>query len=201
MKENPMSDPYFFGYGSLVNSQTHVYPGTQPAILHGWRRAWVGSPARGVVLLTAIESQSDSIEGLAACVPGGDWNALDTREEGYARVWTPNVHIEGFEQPPHTSVYSVLPEHRVDKVDQVILLSYLDVVAQGFLRVFGAEGLQKFFDTTDGWDTPVLNDRNAPKYPRHQSLTKQERNMVDDHLAQVSAVVTSERELNRDHQF
>ena len=42
-----------------------------------------------------------------------------------------------------------------------------------------------FFDTTDGWDTPVLDDRAAPLYPRAQTLTRQERGLTDALLAQV----------------
>ncbi len=35
-----MSDPAFFGYGSLVNLRTHGYDDPRPATLHGWRRVW-----------------------------------------------------------------------------------------------------------------------------------------------------------------
>ena len=39
-----------------------------------------------------------------------------------------------------------------------------------------------FFSTTDNWDRPVLDDRNDPKYPRHQRLRKDETAMVNDLL-------------------
>ena len=65
-----------------------------------------------------------------------------------------------------------------------MLLSYLDVVVQGYLREFGEQGVQRFFDTTDGWDAPVLNDRADPVYPRHRTLNEQERALVDDMLAE-----------------
>jgi hypothetical protein len=63
------------------------------------------------------------------------------------------------------------------------------VVVQGFLHEFGEAGVAAFFDTTDGWDTPVLNDRAAPRYPRHKVLSAAETALVDDHLARLSARV------------
>ena len=56
---------------------------------------------------------------------------------------------------------------------------------QGYLRVHGEEGVGQFFDTTDGWDMPILDDRAAPLYPRHQVLTAAETALVDHHLAAV----------------
>ncbi|MCX8228278.1 MAG: gamma-glutamylcyclotransferase, partial [Sulfitobacter sp.] len=42
---------------------------------------------------------------------------------------------------------------------------------------------------THGWDTPVLNDRAAPQYPRHQALTQQEMSLVDNNLDRLAAQV------------
>lgn len=67
------------------------------------------------------------------------------------------VHHDGHKA--QTVVYQVRPEHVTNPKGHLILLSYLDVVVQEYLRVFGIDGLSHFFDTTDGWDTPVLNDR------------------------------------------
>jgi hypothetical protein len=68
-----------------------------------------------------------------------------------------------------------------------VLLSYLDVVVQGYVRAFGLAGVQHFFDTTDGWEAPILNDRTEPRYPRHQQLKPEERELVDMHLARIEA--------------
>lgn len=177
-----MNDPYFFGYGSLVNQSTHIYPNARRARLSGWRRAWVCTDAHDVALLTAVPASGHQIDGLIAAVPDADWNALDARESGYQRVSSDgNVNHEGAEvsQIAH---YAVSKTNMRDSGDLVILLSYLDVVVQGYLREFGADGVQAFFDTTDGWDTPILNDRAAPKYPRAQTLTQSETQLVDQHL-------------------
>ena len=64
-----------------------------------------------------------------------------------------------------------------------IALSYLDVVVQGYLAEFGEAGVARFFETTDGWDAPVLNDRDAPIYRRHRPSSAKERRLVSDHLS------------------
>ena len=186
-----MTPPYFFGYGSLVNRATHIYQDAHPAQLKGWRRAWVGSPARGVVLLTGVPAEGHEIDGLIAAVPGGDWAALDTREQGYARVPTGNAVTHPAPQSPEIAVYAVQDRDMTQGGGGVILLSYLDVVVQGFLQVFGQDGAKRFFETTDGWSTPILNDRADPIYPRHQKLSASETAVVDTHLARVSAQVKS----------
>ncbi|MFT6224241.1 MAG: hypothetical protein ACJA1F_002090 [Paracoccaceae bacterium] len=70
-----------------------------------------------------------------------------------------------------------------------ILRSYLDVVVQGYLQVFGEQGVVDFFATTRGWQAPVLDDRTAPVYPRHQLLSSSETALVDAHLSALAAQV------------
>jgi len=62
-------------------------------------------------------------------------------------------------------------------------LSYIDVVVQGFLEIFGEAGAERFFDSTAGWNAPVIDDRAAPLYARHRPLTDRQRGVVDAHLA------------------
>ncbi len=86
-----MADPFFFGYGSLVNSGTHAYPEFHPATLPGWRRAWRRAHGRAAAYVTVMRDPTSSIEGVIASVPGADWQALDAREAAYARVAVPDV--------------------------------------------------------------------------------------------------------------
>ena len=81
------------------------------------------------------------------------------------------------------AIYAI-PEgrHQAPTPESPILLSYLDVVIQGYLREFGEAGAVAFFETTDGWETPVRDDRTTPVYPRHKVLTASERGFVDDQL-------------------
>ncbi len=187
-----MSDPYFFGYGSLVNRATHGYGEARRARLGGWRREWRYTSHRAGPFLTAVPCALSEIEGLVAMVPGADWRALDLRESGYARLpLGAALHVEGALNAA-TQIYAVPAADAVSPAEkQPILLSYIVVGRQGYLREYGAEGVARFFATSDGWDAPVLNDRAAPLYPRHQPLTPAERALVDTHLAVLGARIVA----------
>lgn len=185
-----MSDPHFFGYGSLVNTATHIYPNAQKATLTGWRRAWVSTDARETVFLTAVPAEPrDQIQGLIAAVPNADWLALDTRETGYQRVPSEGNVSHDRQGINDISHYAVSQMDIRKAGSQMILLSYLDVVVQGYRQQFGTDGVAAFFDTTDGWDIPILNDREAPGYPRSQILSNAETALVDQHLARIAAQI------------
>jgi len=179
------TDPWFFGYGSLVNRETHEYGEAAPARLKGWRRVWRNTLLRPVAYLTVVPDPGSEIDGLIAAVPSADWAALDLRERAYARQ--PAHHQISHDLPhmPHIALYAI-PEgrHGTAKAACPVLLSYIDVVVQGYLREFGEAGVRRFFDTTHGWDAPVLDDRAAPRYPRHRILSRDEQALVDDHLAE-----------------
>ncbi len=179
-----MSDAFFFSYGSLVNRATHAYTDAHPATARGWRRVWRHTPVRPMAFLTVHRAPGSHIRGLMAAVPGDDWRTLDAREEAYDRLRAQDQIDHHLPHRPDVALY-VIPEgkHGTPSQKQPILLSYLDVVVQGFLREYGADGVRDFFDTTDGWDAPVLDDRAAPRYPRHQNLSRPELRMVDEALA------------------
>ena len=178
-----MSEPFFFGYGSLVNRATHIYTPAYRARLTGWRRAWKHTVGRVTPYLTGMRDPDSAIDGLVAHVPGGDWAALDLREEGYDRHAIPSGLTVEADVPMAAQVYAV-PVLTIEVQDDPapILMSYLDVVVQGYLREFGEAGAHDFFATTDGWETPVLDDRSAPRYPRAQVLTSGETAFVDAKL-------------------
>jgi hypothetical protein len=179
-----MSDPAFFGYGSLVNLATHQYTDPRPATLRGWRRVWQRTNLRKVAYLSVQPDKAGTLLGVVAQVPDADWAALDLREAAYHRHdITDDLIHEGPKAP--TAVYQVRPECCAAADDQPILLSYLDVVVQGYLQLYGTAGVAHFFETTVGWDAQVLDDRADPIYPRHQRLSPMERDLVDQHLAAV----------------
>lgn len=180
---------YFFGYGSLVNRRTHDYPDARPAKLEGWRRNWRLTQHGPEVLLSARPVAGTSIDGLIALVPGRDWAALDLRETGYRRHRVSDRLAHALPVAPHVQVYAV-PDDESSAQGGHILLSYLDVVVQGYLHHFGPSGAAAFFATTDGWDRTILNDRDDPKYPRHQRLSDDERAFVDSHLTRLPARIS-----------
>ncbi|SHG93738.1 Gamma-glutamyl cyclotransferase, AIG2-like [Cognatiyoonia sediminum] len=181
-----MTDPQFFGYGSLVNLQTHDYANPRPATLKGWKRVWQQSKERNVAFLSVLPSADTEIEGLLACVPNGDWAALDLREHQYDRIDVTNA----MGQSAPTAVYQGQPAKIADgALTRPFLLSYLDVIIDGFLEHFGEDGVQRFFKTTDRWDTPALNDRQNPIYPRYVQVSPDALDLVDHHLSKLPTVV------------
>jgi len=179
-----MPRPYFFGYGSLVNRKTHDYQPAYPAEVRGWRRIWRHTKLRRLAYLSVIESAGDTIDGLIAAVPDDNWAALDERERAYDRlVLAPQVIRHNAPAPVKVQIYRTQREHEeAPDVRHPVLLSYLDTVVLGFLDVFGAEGVTRFFQTTDGWDTPILDDRATPIYPRAVIPEPATRRMIDGHL-------------------
>ncbi|NOC93408.1 gamma-glutamylcyclotransferase family protein [Ruegeria sp. HKCCD6604] len=182
-----MADPYFFGYGSLVNLATHDFPDPRPARLKGWRRAWRHTDLRPVAFLTAVPDPKSEIEGMIAHVPNNDWAALDEREWAYDRIPATQSVSHPLTHDVEIAVYAVPQDrHNQPSNHHPLLLSYIDVVVQGYLRAFGEDGADRFFETTTGWDAPIVNDRAEPRYPRHQQLKPVERDFVDDRLTSLS---------------
>ncbi len=179
-----MSDPFFFGYGSLVNRSTHRYGEAYHARVSGWRRVWRHTWLREMAFLSVEPAAGIELDGLIAAVPGGDWGALDEREQGYRRHRLEGGLAHAATRAVTAEIYAV-PDSHAGPPGQLnpILLSYLDVVVQGYLREFGEAGAERFFETTRGWDAPVADDRSAPLYPRAQRLTARERGLVDAALA------------------
>lgn len=183
MDQSNKPAPRFFGYGSLVNQATHDFPNAKPIRVKGWARAWRHTGLRDVAFLTAVPDPLAEIDGLSAEVPKADWAALDAREFAYERMPLPD---------PHGMAIYAIPEHlhAPASIAHPILLSYLDVVVQGYLQEFGEAGAAMFFATTHGWDAPILNDRAAPVYPRHQVLTPAQTEFVDDALHDLGCTIT-----------
>ena len=170
-----MTHPRFFGYGSLVNLNTHSYPQVETATLNGWRRVWKLHHDTDLAFLS-VEPHDTLLHGITADVPNADWEALDAREHAYLR----RDVTEQFASD--TAVYEANPAHTsATNNGHHILLSYLDVVIGGYQTLMGDNGPAHFFETTTGW-APVLDDRAAPQYPRAQPLTDQIRETVDNAL-------------------
>jgi len=182
-----MTDRYFFGYGSLVNLATHDYPNARRARLKGWRRVWQHTDLRAIPFLTVRPDPGCEIDGMIAHVPNDDWAALDVRERGYDRIPATEQIVHDVPQASEIAVYAVPGPRHVNPSDYPILLSYVDVVMQGYLHHFGAEGVDHFIATTDGWDITILNDRDQPRYPRHQALTPEETDFIDSRLRETPA--------------
>jgi len=140
-----MNDPFFFGYGSLVNRKTHDYGQAHPAKIKGWRRAWRRSPLRNLCFLTAVPDPDTTIEGLIAAVPNADWAALDIREHGYLRHEVTG-HVEhDTNHDPQIAIYAIPPEEHASPTPEtpscypIWMLSFRGIwqnLAKTALRIF-----------------------------------------------------------------
>ena len=158
-----------------------------PARLTGWRRVWKHSSRRPVAFLSVEPAEGAEIQGMLAHVPGGDWAALDQREQAYLRRDVTD-HVTHDRPRRQTAVYEAARGHIAPpSTEHPILLSYLDVVVQGYLNLHGEDGVAHFFATTGGFEGPILDDRKAPIYPRHQTLSGKERRTVDTALEDIGA--------------
>lgn len=175
-----MTGAFFFGYGSLVNRQTHTYSQNHRATALGWRRAWRYTPHRQVAFLTVVPDADCQIDGLIAHVPGNDWAALDEREAAYDRLPAHHSVMHQAKGVTDIAIYAI-PEAdlRLPDAAHPVLLSYIDVVLQGYLHEFGRDGADRFLATTTGWEAPILDDRAAPRYPRALRLSDEEHSYVD----------------------
>jgi hypothetical protein len=69
----------FFGYGSLVNLQTHQYSNPRPTKIKGWKRKWVSSNIHDIAFLS-----------VTPC----DFNNFTRNESKYKRYWLESIRLE-----------------------------------------------------------------------------------------------------------
>lgn len=193
-------DSYYFGYGSLVNRQTR--DAAEPwfeATLNGWIRQWAHQAKRpwslqnsrgsGVCAVTVIERENSSIDGVLVPIASADLPQLDEREAGYHRVMLPMSAFTFHRQPggltedSQVTVY-VSNENNNEWAnrDTPLITSYVHCVMAGFEDVYGADGLERFMLTTEGWSLPLLDDRHQPLYPRAVALNTQRQSRFDRYL-------------------
>lgn len=180
----------YFGYGSLVNDSTrNINSRSIPGRLEGFVREWrirSKDQLQNVCSLTAKPSIDNSIDGVLVFEHSSGLEAVDRREANYDRLDFPVLQF---------SSSSVLPESQAAYIyqaksarydwgdeDHPILQSYIDAVMQGFLDQFGEQGAFRFVQETDGWDAPILDDRNKPIYPRSITLSPTEKLIIDQAL-------------------
>jgi hypothetical protein len=184
-----MSGEFIFGYGSLVNPATHGYGALHLATLSGWRRTWHHTTLRDLAYLSATPDPDASIQGVILTAPIAD-PALENRESDYDRHDVAHQTSHSLDLRPDINVFAIPARvHCTPAPASGLLLSYIDVVVQGYFHLAGQAGVQDFFATTHGWGAPIINDRAAPIYPRHQSLSAHEFALVDENLAALNATI------------
>jgi hypothetical protein len=189
----------YFGYGSLVNRATHrtAILHAVPARLKGWRRIWrprPDMPGFPAALLSVRPEPTAFCDGLVVFDRAENLAAVDAREARYRRVALAPDSLETAEPlPDGLPLYlyvaqTDIPPHRQPPM---ILRSYLDAVLQGFLAEHGEAGVHRFLAETEGFETPVHDDRPQPIYPRAVALAAHEAALFDALIARPGAAKAS----------
>ncbi|WP_182085750.1 gamma-glutamylcyclotransferase family protein [Aureimonas sp. ME7] len=168
----------YFGYGSLVNRRTlrTRFLGLRRASVTGWRRFWMPRTAPLPALLSVRPVDGFRTDGVVVYDLADHLPAVDEREAGYHRrvVMPDHVRIENAlatEAP--LFIYEAAPtQPDAAEVGAVIWQSYLDAVLQGFSTLYGEDGVRRFVLETEGFETVLLADRDAPRYPRAVDITE-----------------------------
>ncbi len=182
----------YFGYGSLVNVETlNAQTVVTPGRLSGWRREWRirGKDPKGfgVCSLTVVPEEGSTVFGVAASEPKKGLDVLQRREWKYDRIdgVGPSFRCDARQLAGAEDMFlfRAKPEHYEWGDDEhPILQSYVDCVLAGFHAFWGEAGVRHFMDTTHGWHVPILADRERPIYPRSVKLSRELRDLIDDHL-------------------
>ncbi|WP_146006449.1 gamma-glutamylcyclotransferase family protein [Cohaesibacter celericrescens] len=193
----------YFGYGSLVNDNTRNAESFGFAgRLKGYRRRWSiwhSSEERkafgfgGVAALSVTANSQAFCDGLLIFDRKDHLPNVDQRENMYDRILIDLADFQTEHAMPlgvDCYIYVGQPAHS-DTVDPhfPILQSYVDAVMQGFLHKFGEAGVERFIAETDGWQTPIVQDRHIPFYPRNVTLTQTEQILLDSYIKQSGAPV------------
>ena len=116
-----MSNQFFFGYGSLVNTSSHTFGDISNARLIGWRRVWQRTNLRNFSFLSVHKSGGSSIDGVIANVPNGNWKKLDERETGYERIIGSEMVDHMSSKADSISFYRI-PNYNLASVEKLSLI-------------------------------------------------------------------------------
>ena len=201
---SPSSDTtvHVHGYGSLANWRTNpAVRNGQRAIMHGWRRAWahdIKTQIGNVCALTIVPRADALVSGILFSVPREHLFGLDERERGYRRIQIQSLELEPpilLQQPISTAFAYTSPDGMSESHTHAfpIWRSYLECVLAGFLDVGGMPAVESFVASTVGWDTPLFDDSDDPKYPRYVRLERSVRNKVSEIIQGLSLRPFKER--------
>ena len=184
----------YFGYGSLVNKHTlrTTYIDVIPAQLSGWSRHWQGRTTaleHDVALLSVHPKPDCTIDGMVVLDKLENLPKVDEREAGYVRevLSKSDLKLSQSAVLPE-SIYIYVAERPKSGEGGPLLQSYLDAVLQGFRNEFGSDGVERFMETTIGFNRPIIADRDAPLYPRSVQLTGEEIALFDEKVRRAGTI-------------
>ncbi|MCB5162364.1 gamma-glutamylcyclotransferase family protein [Marinomonas algarum] len=173
---------FILGYGSLINGESRAKTGETgdvwPVKLHDFERHWSEMSCEfGMSSVAVVAAPGRACNGVLVEVPQDQFPFFDEREVGYQRTEVTPSQLSGYQQgslPAGTYWVYHTDEVVAPHPGSPIALSYLDVILSGCLER-GDAFTEDFLTLTQGWSSPLLNDRPAPRYPRAQPDVPTER--------------------------
>src|SRR5262249_10856831 len=140
---------------------------------------------------TANRDANSRVQGVFIRSTFTEISHIDEREIGYSRekITRPDVLETDICLPTELYIYESKADfHRPANMEYPLWLSYVDCVLVGYLNVFGEGGVDRFIESTQGWSSPILDDRSQPLYPRAVRLSPEDRRFIDGKLTQISGL-------------
>lgn len=170
-----------FGYGSLINRNTWSFNASFELInIPGWVRQWrkiIKMNFGEICVLTISPDENFNIDGIIIFTDLLTSTIIKQREIGYQKTI---VH----ETPtgPIFAYTANIDSFKWASEQAPILQSYIDTVAYGFYQELGMSGFLNFFATTQGWQLPILNDRDQPLYSRAIKIDPEFLSLIDQQI-------------------
>lgn len=166
---------YIFGYGSLILKESRDRSGNSldwtAVRVKGLKRIWNDFTDYGISVLTVVNSEKDSCNGVLFEIYENDLNKFDQREQQYFRVKIPDHSITYLGNKRFKGTFWVY----IQKENQLshklhALRTYVDVVLSGCFKI-SDEYANEFVDLTYCWPK-IKDDRNKPEYPRSLKMVE-----------------------------
>lgn len=173
---------YIFGYGSLINAESRTRTGhsgeATPVTVTGIQRVWnLVAPQYGLAAVGAVFKPNAKCNGVIVEVEESELPKFDAREEGYNRIRLDNSGITPTSEGIVWTYVADAPGRPSEECP--IVQSYIDVIITACME-YGDDFVKEFIQTTYGWDSPWLDDRLNPRYPR--PLAKTLSTKIDNYL-------------------
>ncbi len=166
---------FIVGYGSLISGISRAKTGETgqvwPVKITGFERHWsIMTTESGMSSVAVIPKKGAHCNGVLIEISEAEIPVFDLREQGYKRAQIDASQVSSYHDDalPNGTVW-------IYHSDQItppstacpITLSYVDVILAGCVEQ-GERFTEDFLQHTKGWETPLLNDRKTPRYPRVQ---------------------------------
>lgn len=183
-------DGYVVGYGSLINplsrQQTIAESPAVPVYVDGWSREWSSRHYEELqTYVGAYATSSSRLNGVLVPASNADLQALAERERYYRLESVPRDNVSvfaGHNLDPLPIWIWEATEH-IDADDAFpVSQTYIDTCIQGCISVAGKEFAMDFVRLTCKWNTPIANDRCAPRYVRRTNVSEREHIVIDELL-------------------